>query len=62
MITTIKPRLLYIREVEQIINKSRATLRRWWMNGKFPKPTLLNGFTLAWRTEVIEEWMDNNMM
>lgn len=58
---TMNPKLLYIRDVEQIINKNRLTLRRWWKAGKFPKPTLLNGTALAWSTTTIEKWIQQNL-
>lgn len=52
-----KQKLLFIQDVEQIIGRNRLTLRRWWTAGKFPKPTKLNGTALAWKTEVIEQWI-----
>lgn len=54
-------KLLYIKDVEQIIGRNRLTLRRWWQNGKFPKPTKLNGNVLAWRSETIVVWINQNL-
>ena len=58
---SFKQKLLYIQDVEQIIGRSRLTLRRWWMAGNFPIPTKLNSSVLAWRTESIERWIDQNL-
>ena len=58
---SFKQKLLYIQDVEQIIGRSRLTLRRWWMAGHFPIPTKLNSSVLAWRTESIERWIDQNL-
>lgn len=57
MIEHIGRKLIYIRDAEKIIGRSRLTLRRWWEKGKFPKPTLVNS-RLAWRIEVIEEFIE----
>ncbi|HFK5879045.1 TPA: helix-turn-helix transcriptional regulator [Legionella pneumophila] len=55
---SFKQKLLFIKDVEQIIGRNRLTLRRWWSAGKFPKPTKLNGTSLAWQTDVIEKWIN----
>ena len=51
--------LLGISPVEQITGIKRKTLRRWWKQDKFPKPTDFNG-RLYWREDVILTWLDNN--
>jgi predicted DNA-binding transcriptional regulator AlpA len=56
-----QPKILFIKDVERLVNRNRLTLRRWWKKGKFPKPSLLNGTTLAWKTEVINEWINTNL-
>lgn len=53
--------ILFINDVEVIIGKDRLTLRRWWMDGKFPKPVKLHGRTLAWHKDIIEEWINCNI-
>ncbi|AAU28623.1 TPA: AlpA family phage regulatory protein [Legionella pneumophila] len=53
-----KQKLLFIKDVEQIIGRNRLTLRRWWSAGKFPTPTKLNGTVLVWQTDVIEQWIN----
>jgi len=53
--------ILFITDLEKIIGRNRLTLRRWWADGKFPKPVKLNGTTLAWHTTVINEWIDQNI-
>lgn len=49
--------VLFINDVESIIGKDRLTLRRWWMDGRFPKPVKLHGTTLAWHKDVIDNWI-----
>ena len=56
-----KQQILFITDLETIIGKDRLTLRRWWSDGKFPKPVKLHGTTLAWHKEVIDEWIDRNI-
>ena len=53
-------KLLFIKDVEQIIGRNRLTLRRWWEKSKFPRPTKLNGTVLAWRTDVIDQWINDS--
>lgn len=54
-------RLLFIKDVEQIIGRNRLTLRRWWGKSKFPKPIKLNGSVLVWRTDVIDQWINDSL-
>ena len=54
-------KVLFITELEKIIGRNRLTLRRWWEAGKFPKPVKLNGTTLAWHTETINDWVNQNI-
>lgn len=53
--------ILFINDLEVIIGRDRLTLRRWWMDGKFPQPVKLHGRTLAWHKDVIEEWINQNI-
>lgn len=53
--------ILFINDVEAIIGKDRLTLRRWWMDGKFPKPIKLHGTTLVWHKELIDEWINHHI-
>lgn len=53
--------ILFITDLEELIGRNRLTLRRWWSNGKFPKPVKLNGTTLAWHKETINQWIQQNM-
>ena len=34
---------------------------RWWMDGKFPQPVRLHGTTLAWHSNVIHDWINQNL-
>lgn len=54
-------RILFITDLEKIVGRNRLTLRRWWMDGKFPVPVKLNGTTLAWDTETIHNWINQNI-
>jgi len=57
----VKPQLIfYIKDVEQVIGKPRITLRRWWNAKKFPLPQMING-RLAWRSEIILQWIDETL-
>lgn len=57
---SLKQEAYYIKDTEQVVGKPRVTLRRWWNDGKFPKPHMLNG-RLAWRASVVHEWLDQNL-
>ncbi len=54
-------KVLFINDLEKIIGRSRATIRRWWLEGKFPQPIKLHGTTLAWPTKTIDEWINQNI-
>jgi predicted DNA-binding transcriptional regulator AlpA len=53
--------LMHRAEVEQMTGFHRSTLRRWWEIGKFPQPSKLNGTTLVWYREDVNEWIRKNM-
>ena len=53
----ISQQILFISDLEKMIGRDRMTLRRWWMDGKFPKPVKLNDRTLAWHVHSINEWV-----
>lgn len=55
-------KVLFIPDLERIIGRNRVTLRRWWLTGKFPKPVKLNGTTLAWHSDEIEQWIDQTIV
>jgi prophage regulatory protein len=57
----IEQQVLFIDDVEKIIGRNRLTLRRWWMDGKFPLPVKLNCTTLAWHREAVVEWIERNV-
>ncbi|MDP3559287.1 MAG: hypothetical protein Q8R79_02915 [Legionellaceae bacterium] len=44
-----------------MIGRNRLTLRRWWLNGKFPRPVKLNGTTLVWHFKVVYDWINQNI-
>lgn len=57
----LSQQVLFITDLEKILGRNRLTLRRWWMEGKFPKPVKLNGTTLAWHTEAVNDWINQNI-
>jgi len=57
----ISQKILFITDLEKITGRNRLTLRRWWMDGKFPVPIKLNGTTLAWHAETIHNWIELNI-
>ncbi|WP_133130829.1 helix-turn-helix transcriptional regulator [Legionella yabuuchiae] len=57
----ITQQVLFITDLEKIIGRNRLTLRRWWLEGKFPLPVKLNGTTLVWHTVIISGWIDQNI-
>ncbi len=60
-IQNLSQQVFFITDLERIIGRNRLTLRRWWMEGKFPKPIKLNGTTLAWHSDVIYAWINQNL-
>ncbi|HBI21279.1 MAG TPA: hypothetical protein DDY37_01605 [Legionella sp.] len=61
IIHELSQQVLFITDLEKIIGRNRLTLRRWWMEGKFPKPVKLNGTTLAWHSNVIHNWINQTI-
>jgi len=57
----IPQQILFITDLEKLIGRNRLTLRRWWMDGKFPAPIKLHGTTLAWHTQTVNDWIEENM-
>ncbi len=60
-VQVVSQQVLYIDDMEKLIGRNRLTLRRWWTDGKFPQPVKLNGTTLAWHSDVVYEWIDQNV-
>ncbi len=57
----VRQQIYFINDLEKIIGRNRLTIRRWWVDGKFPTPIKLNGTNLAWHAEAISEWIDQNI-
>lgn len=57
----VTQQIFYITDLEKILGRNRLTIRRWWLEGKFPVPIKLNGTNLAWHTNTINEWISQNM-
>jgi prophage regulatory protein len=60
-INEVTQQVLFITDLEKMIGRNRLTLRRWWTEGKFPRPVKLNETTLAWRTSTINEWLNQTL-
>lgn len=58
----ISQKVLFIPDLEKMIDRNRVTLRRWWLTDKFPRPVKLNGTTLAWHSDGIEQWIDQTIL
>lgn len=57
----LKKQILFTKDVEQIVGLNRTTLRRWWLEGKFPKPVKIHDSLLSWHYSSIEKWIEQNM-
>ena len=55
------PPIAQISHVEEMTGFHRSTLRRWWEEGKFPRPQKLNGTTLVWSTQIVIQWIEENI-
>lgn len=66
MMESIQPRIaqkiLFIPDLERMIGRNRVTLRRWWLTDKFPRPVKLNGTTLAWHSDEIDQWIEQTIL
>ncbi|SEC87586.1 transcriptional regulator, AlpA family [Burkholderia sp. WP9] len=51
-------RMLRLPEVAKLTSLSRPTIYRWIAAGTFPKPVKLGPNSVAWRSDVVQEWMD----
>lgn len=58
----VSQKVLFIPDLERMIGRNRVTLRRWWLTGKFPRPVKLNGTTLAWHSDEIDEWIEHTIL
>lgn len=57
----VQQQILFINDLEKMLGRNRLTIRRWWMNGKFPSPIKLNGTSLAWHIETVNAWISQNI-
>ena len=58
----VSQRVLFIPDLEKMIGRNRVTLRRWWLTGKFPRPVKLNGTTLVWHSDEIDQWIEQTII
>jgi predicted DNA-binding transcriptional regulator AlpA len=52
--------MLSIRGVAAKVGVSTATIRRWWLAGKFPAPAIHLEKTLRWSEEAVAAWIDQH--
>ena len=45
-------------QVAQHLGIHRVTLYKWIERGDFPKPAKIGRNTVAWRADVVQEWLD----
>lgn len=50
-------RLIRLPEVQHRVGLGRSTIYRWMAEGKFPKPTQLGGYAVAWAEEDVDAWI-----
>lgn len=53
----IRDRYLRLKELQERMGVSRATIYRWAKDYDFPKPLKLGPGTSAWRQSEVEEWL-----
>jgi prophage regulatory protein len=53
------PRLLRLREVEQLTGLRRSAIYAAAARGQFPKPRKLTSVATAWREDEIRAWIDS---
>ncbi len=58
----VSQKVLFVPDLEKMIGRNRVTLRRWWLTGKFPRPVKLNGTTLAWHSDEIDQWIEHAIL
>ncbi len=56
-----RSQIAQISHIEEITGFHRSTLRRWWEDGKFPRPQKLNGTTLVWPIQLVTQWIEDNI-
>ncbi|MFB6463048.1 helix-turn-helix transcriptional regulator [Bradyrhizobium tunisiense] len=47
------------RQLLEILCTSRSSLRRWCLEGKFPKPVALGPSRIAWFVDEVAEWQNS---
>lgn len=51
-------RIISIKELSNLLSKSRVTLWRWERDQILPKPIKVNFRVVGWRESVILEWLE----
>ena len=50
-------KLLTIKDLCGMFNRQRSSIWVWVDKGMLPQPIKLNGRTLGWKNEVIQDWL-----
>ncbi|MCK8078338.1 AlpA family phage regulatory protein [Vibrio sp. 1CM2L] len=53
-------KLLRYSDVIEMIGMNRRTIWKWVKLGKFPEPVRMNGRTIGWRCELVQQWVEEN--
>lgn len=64
LITPPRPftgRLLTIKQVQEIIGKSRSTINRWVNQKSFPAPVKIGPNSIAWSTDAVSNWINEKL-
>ncbi|MFA0349672.1 helix-turn-helix transcriptional regulator [Vibrio sp. 10N.222.55.C6] len=51
--------ITYAQLCEQL-NRNYKTIHGWVRAGKFPQPVRLNGRTVGWKQDDVEQWIEEN--
>ncbi|MFV0447707.1 MAG: helix-turn-helix transcriptional regulator [Vibrio sp.] len=50
--------LYSVPQLEQLLDRNRITIWRWWKKHKiFPSPLLVNGRAVGWRKSDVDLWI-----
>ena len=54
-------KFLLMKDIMELLGKSRSTINRWIQKGYFPAPIKIGGNSIAWPVEVIAEWREQQI-
>ncbi len=59
MDTSTSSRLLRLADVSELTTLGKSTINLWVAQGKFPAPTAISPTIKVWRSQDVEEWIEN---